>query len=128
MDPLTIYQDAGMLGVAVMLFLVNAVQNYGIKKSNEQVIAALKQANLDAAAATKSLTDGQDDVGRHLTAVLKNQDALTVLKTGQDTVLRELTAVIKSQEVLAANQMNLTHTTNEVVRELITIIKDGERG
>jgi hypothetical protein len=53
---------------------------------------------------------------------------LETLKLGQDRALKDLTDVIRNQEILAANQMNLTHTTNEVVRELITIIKDGERG
>jgi hypothetical protein len=139
MDPLTIYQDAGLLGIALMLFILNFVQNYGIKKSNEQLVASLKQAHVDSveahtdvvaklAVSVKALTDGQERADRNLLAILKNQDLMDVLKSGQDAALDDLTSVIKSQEVLATNQMNLTHTTNEVVRELITIIRDGERG
>jgi len=50
------------------------------------------------------------------------------LADGQAQAVRDLSAVIKNQELLATNQMNLTHTNNEVVRELINIIRDGERG
>lgn len=114
MDPLLAYKEGGFLAVAALLFLFNFVQNFGLKKSNEALVEAVKQSNTEAVAANQAVVTRLSEVAK-------------TLAEGQDRTLQDLTAVIKNQELLATNQMNLTHTNNDVVRELITIIRDGER-
>lgn len=114
MDPLSVYQDGGLLAVAVLLFIANFVQNFGIKKSNETLVKSLEQANTTAAAANQS-------VAVRLTGMAET------LAVGQAKLAEGLAAVIKNQDILATNQMHLSHSSNDVVRELITIIRDGDR-
>jgi hypothetical protein len=115
MDPFAAYKEGGLLAVAMLLFLFNFIQNFGIKKSNDVLVEALRQANLTSAAANQVI-------------VTQLMNVAQTIADGQDHLAQELAAVVKNQELLATNQMNLTHTNNEVVRELINIIRDGERG
>jgi hypothetical protein len=115
MDPFAAYKEGGLLAVAILLFIANFIQNYGLKKSNDALVEAIKAANVEAGRANVAIVGQMTEMAQ-------------TLADGQAQAVRDLSAVIKNQELLATNQMNLTHTNNEVVRELINIIRDGERG
>ena len=138
MDPYLAYKEGGLMAVAIILFIANFVQNYGIKKASEALIKTIQESNTAAVKVsqarldkmgflTQALVDNQMQITQHLATVIQNQAALATLSRGQELTLSELSSVLKNQEVLASNLMNLTHTTNEVVRELITLIRDSER-
>ncbi|TSA40052.1 hypothetical protein D4R30_00230 [archaeon] len=115
MDPYLAYKEGGLMAVAVILFIANFVQNYSIRKSNEALLDAITQSNAGGVSANQAVS-------------LKLTDLTQALAVGQDLLSQALAAVAKNQEVLAAHQTNLIHTNNDIVRELITIIRDGERG
>lgn len=110
-DPMGAYKDGGLLAVAILLFFLNFQQNYGIKKSNESLL----KSNESLVSAVK---ESNTAVATQLSALAKT------LGEGQKALTENLASVIKNQEILATNQSNQTHTTNEVVRELISVIRE----
>jgi hypothetical protein len=116
-DPVTTiidYKQGGLILVAITLFIGNFCQNWGIKKSSEKLAESVAELVVRLAEAHQQTSEVLASMQQSMSLTLQR-----VLDTQHD-----VTEALASQ---SANQLNLTHSLNEVVRELLGIIR-GAKG
>lgn len=115
-DPVTTivdYKQGGLILVAITMFVGNFCQNWGIKKSSEKLAESMSEL-------VGKLGEAHQHTSEALTAM--QQSTASTLERVLDTQ-HAVTEALASQ---SANLLNLTHSLNEVVRELLGIIREAK--
>lgn len=107
-------KEGGYAFLAVLLFIGNFLQNAGIKSALKTLTTEVKNSHTAAVADIAKVATGLADSTKNLMESLSK-------------VLESQHSMLATQQVQGTNQLNQTHALNEVVRELISIIRDGER-
>jgi ABC-type transporter Mla subunit MlaD len=115
-DPVTTivdYKQGGLILVAITMFVGNFCQNWGIKNSSEKLAESVSDLVKNLAEThqhtSEALASMHHSVADTLQRVLENQHE-----------------VAESLAAQAASLLSLTHSLNEVVRELLGIIREAK--
>lgn len=101
----------GYAALALIMFMGNSLLNMSLKREMEDVKVTVSNAVTAISTVASAVTASTNKLADSLTKVLDSQHEM-----------------VANQMVQSTNQLNQTHALNEVVRELIGIIRAGDRG
>jgi hypothetical protein len=101
----------GYAALALFMFVANFIQINSLKTEMKEVKKSHTEAMVAISKVATAMSSSTEKLADSFTKVLDSQ--------------REL---LTNQQLQSNNQLNQTHALNEVVRELIGIIREGDRG
>jgi hypothetical protein len=110
MDPISPFLEMGLsMGAVILctgLFIWNTIEINSLKKQNADVMTKLTETHTQMA---QAVLDNRIQVSKHL-----------------DDQAKFMSKIHENQTLLASNLLHLTNTVNQVVRELIDVIREVE--